>query len=692
VTSSGTSQRGQGPLPWLTYALAGLCFGWQVWADHAARDVKARSRAELGAAADYFMAHPYLAVPPEVEARLGAQGIETRRGLHEGAMRRRRAEPIPERVVAREQAELDQRVAAARAELEALPARRFGLRANAPAPIAFASHAIPHSGWLHLAGSLGMLLLLGRILEGALGPLAFGLVGLGSVVASGGAFALANRELAEPLIGSAGLVAGMIGALVAQGSDMLRRPARAAALALALAWLNVPHLLAADWSLAPPSQLGVGASNFALAGGLAFGCLAALGLRAAGREPGRAHGAACAAELVRPKLERALQARSEGHLDRAFALLGQLVREAPEDREVGLALWEVGRELGRNADAAAALVRVVRADLRRGDAGAAIRSWLDLRQAKIEAPPDPALRIRLAPLLAEAGHHEAAVEALRSALEGSERGDATAVSTRIARVARELDPAVAEQAAWRALGSLSLGLEERRSLEALLGQLYRTGAESPAASQPAPTEPAALELTRVVQADAQDSAPGEPAGRQEWVEPGLLADALRHGAGSDAPRARPAPASRALEVVEAVPIELTDEGLRLEIDGVGKKRLRYEAVGAIGVGAVRGLAAKAVILVDLVLNWRAGSRGPLRLVRLRSDRFDARGFFGPGPSSSEALRQLIGELLSRSGAVPLPDRSAAHGTPFTRYADLHAYERDVLRCGGDDAEDEPLLL
>jgi membrane associated rhomboid family serine protease len=712
VTSSGRRRQSPARIAWLTTALVGLCFGWLVWAEQAARAVEARARSELAAAADYFNAHPYLVPPPAVEARLGAQGIETRRTLHQGGMRRRNAAPIPEELILREQAELDRLASRSREALEALPARRFGLRASAPEPLAFASHAFAHAGWLPLVGSLGALLLLGSRLELALGPLSYGLLALGSLLASGGLFALANRGLEEPLIGTAGLLAGLSGAAAGQGGPWLRRPAGAGALVLVLAWLLLPHGLGSDWSLAPPAGAGAGASLWACAGGLGFGLLASLGLRAAGLPARRASGgAAPAPELVRPRLERALQARAEGELDSAFALLSQFLREAPDDREAGLALWEVGRELGRHAEAAQALLRVVRGELRRGDTESALRHWLDLRTAETPLPRDPALLIRLAPHLAEAGHHEAAIEALRSALSGAELGDAATVSTRVARLAQQLDPEIAEQAAWRALGSLALSLDERRSLEALLAQLYRTGAESSKLRAGDP-EASALELREVVETGA--GATEGPGGTGQWVDPALLADALRSGSAPGAPASpgqpgprepgsagEPAsrtaaspgePGPRALEVVEAVPLELAEEGLRVEVEGVGKKRLRYQAVGAIGVGAVRGLAGDAVILVDLVLDWGAGGRDPLRLVRLRSDRFDARRCMRAGESSAEGLRLLIEELLARTGAVPLPDASSARGVPFARFADLRSYEREVLRLGGEGSDDERLLL
>jgi hypothetical protein len=96
---------------------------------------------------------------------------------------------------------------------------------------------------------------------------------------------------------------------------------------------------------------------------------------------------------------------------------------------------------------------------------------------------------------------------------------------------------------------------------------------------------------------------------------------------------------------------------------------------------VKGLRPKPVVIVDLVGNWMAPADEPLKVIRLRSDRFDPRKLV-PGESAGfQALKIWIGKLVAQSGAVPLPDATAVAGEPFPTFESLEAYEREVLGAG-----------
>jgi len=112
------------------------------------------------------------------------------------------------------------------------------------------------------------------------------------------------------------------------------------------------------------------------------------------------------------------------------------------------------------------------------------------------------------------------------------------------------------------------------------------------------------------------------------------------------------------------------------MQGGRRARLDYAKVQALGVAEVAGPADAPVVLIDLVLNWGAGDGEQLRVVRLRADRFA-----DSDPTPSQSLRSMLAELLSRTDAVPLPDREAAVGAPFRYYDDVGSYEREVLLAG-----------
>lgn len=182
-----------------------------------------------------------------------------------------------------------------------------------------------------------------------------------------------------------------------------------------------------------------------------------------------------------------------------------------------------------------------------------------------------------------------------------------------------------------------------------------------------------------------------PEGRQHFaLEPTQLAS---EGADDNMatqlyvpPPSDPAPPGAAgpsvTKVTSALPLELAPAGIRLRIDGGEPTVLAWERVQAVGVGLVSGVAAKPIVLIDLLPNWAHARDGVLEVIRLRSDSFRARSLVGGDGSALEALRALLAQLLARTGAVPLPDGGAARGLPFREFADPGSYEREVLLHAG----------
>jgi hypothetical protein len=115
----------------------------------------------------------------------------------------------------------------------------------------------------------------------------------------------------------------------------------------------------------------------------------------------------------------------------------------------------------------------------------------------------------------------------------------------------------------------------------------------------------------------------------------------------------------------------------------GKRgRLAYAKIEALAVAAVGGLAAMPVLVIDLIVNWSDTSEDVLRLIRIRSDAFNARRLVPEADKPLEAFRTLVEQLLSRTGAVALPDREGALGRPYRTYSDLASYQQEVLKVAG----------
>jgi membrane associated rhomboid family serine protease len=617
---------------------------------------------QLAAAESYLRARPYLEPAPLLEQRVGRATLEQLRADYTERRERRAAPPIPPRIQQREQRELDDLTSLATGRLEGLLPQRFGLRASQGDPASYLTHLAFHGGWLHLVCCLVLLLLLGHFLEGAFGAALFACVVGASALGSAGAFVLQNPGFGEPFIGLTGVTAGLFGAFLVRFGDRRDSVPFPAVLALGAVILLLPGWLGLEWAVARGPQAptpvagGWNGSLWALVGGFGAGALATVALRllaiegAAGRtdvERGPRRSAAS------PQLERALQERSAGRAAEAFRLLSAQVQREPEALDACLAFWEVAQDVGKPASAASSILRVLRDAVRRGDSGLAVRHWLELEAAGLDGEAEPALLLRMAPLLRSAGETRSAARAFAAALARSQDGGGAAVASRVAREAREVDAALAARAAWGALGSTEIDLQERQQLEALLADLSPRLPASPQLAAGADHTPVAARSA----ADASGPSGEDPARR----------DAIEFEE-----------SQRKLALVQALPSEFDREGLRIELADGSKKRVRFDRIEAVAVAAVEGLAPRAVIVVDLVLNWVSLTAETLSVIRLRGDRFDPRTLVPGVPDPADALRAVIERLLDRSGALPLPDLQSARGLPFAAFPSLAAYHRHVL--------------
>jgi membrane associated rhomboid family serine protease len=141
------------------------------------------------------------------------------------------------------------------------------------------------------------------------------------------------------------------------------------------------------------------------------------------------------------------------------------------------------------------------------------------------------------------------------------------------------------------------------------------------------------------------------------------------------------PPLRPLRLLEAVPLAMEDAHLVLDVSGRGRSRVAFERVEAVAVAGVKGLSAsgKAVLVIDLVMNWTRGD--DLQVVRLRSDAFDPRKLLGTQGSSLQAIRAFAARVRERSRAESLP-AAAADDAPFHIFADVASYQAEVLRAEG----------
>ncbi len=640
--------------PWCSTAFAALCVATSLWAAGGTAPVAAQAEAQLTKLEQEIQRHPYLEASPLLAARLGAESLERARSEHAEALATRGSPPIPPRLVQREQAEFDALQDEWVATLDSLPARRLGVDPVAWPSATLLSHTQIHSGFAHLLGNVVLLLFLGLYLESAWGRARYLTIGAVAAVGAGLGFSFAVPETPRPFVGTSGLLAGFLPLFALHYAKARGDGFYWVGLVLGSVWLALPPVAGWHWSLeAPGASLLSSTAPPALAtfGAYAGAALAALAAYQVMRLTGLQDFAPDADADAKPTSNapdagRIARLRSRGQLEDAFVQANTWARREPDSLDATLTLRELALDLKRPALARTALLRAVRLELQAGLMAAAVDHWLELTSSGVPKEAEPALLIRLAGLLAESSDREAAVRALRAALEHASEANRAVVGGRVARAARNLDPQLAHDAAWRALQSPELAMKERQSLEELLAVVM------PRMSSHEIEPPAAV------------------------IESG-----------------RPAPIEietrvRVLDAIDAVPVELDGDGVQIATGSGQKKLLRYDRIEAVSVAAIQGLGPKPVLIVDLVLDWKAAAGARLRVLRLRTDKFDPRRVVAGVASPVEALRQIVATILSRSSGVPLPDPEAARGMPFASFDALSLYQRLVLMAEGP-AQAEP---
>ena len=359
---------------------------------------------------------------------------------------------------------------------------------------------------------------------------------------------------------------------------------------------------------------------------------------------------------TRRVIKRAQAAHSRGNAPMAFRILEAEIRSKPDDDKLAIAFWRTCELLTRAPDAADALLRVIRRRIAHGDLEDASKLWIELVGVVPAARADAGCLIRMIPVLAKRDC-EQAVAALRLTLDPETAGLTPGLAARAADMGRELDPRSAVRAARVALESPDLADSRRARLEALVEELTREAERAehppePGNSRPLPPVPAPY-----------------AAAVENFAE--LMAEEAIEAV---VPHTR----YSGIKVTEAAPLEVTADSIGLQLSDGRRARLGHPKIQAVAVAEVGGLAEQPVVVIDLALNWRETDGGPLRVVRIRSDRFEAP--ISPG-ADPRVMREFVSDVLNRSGAVALLDPDSIEAGPFPFFGDLETYQRCVLQVG-----------
>jgi membrane associated rhomboid family serine protease len=336
--------------PIVTTFVFAACLLVQVVWPAIGRGADARIESATRDIAEYVGDHPYLQVPPGAAPDLMDEELaKLQRDISELT-----PSAVPDDDTRRaEQEHLQELIAELDAARRADPLHRFGFVPADRNWGALLTYSFVHSGWLHLAGNMWFLFLVGMNLEDRWGRLVFPLFYVAAGVVAGLAHMLMRPHDALPLIGASGAVAGAMGAFAIIFAKTRVRFAAligfrvvtftAPALVMLLVWAAFEAL----WALV---FTGDGTAHWAHVGGFAFGLGAALLLRRTGFD----HKLDDAVERVAtlgddPRIESARLLVTRGNPQQALAMLEGLAVEKPRSVHVHEAIAEVARALGDDA-------------------------------------------------------------------------------------------------------------------------------------------------------------------------------------------------------------------------------------------------------------------------------------------------------------------------------------------------------
>ena len=727
--------------PWVTYGIILSCTLVFLVTHVLQSEVSENAERRVEDAYEYWQAHPYLEAAPRLTEITGDPGSAGREEL-DASWDEAGAFPVPASSIAIEQKKLEELTEQAFAALDEHPWYRFGLIPSAPTATGLFAHMFLHGGWLHLIPNLFFLFLTGSFIEDRWGRGLYALFYVAAGIAGAAFFVGKYPGFQGPLIGASGAIAGAMGAFLVRFARTKIKFFYWLGFFFgtfsAPAWLMLPlwfvnELLTASL-LDAINPGGGGVAYWAHVGGFGFGITAALAIRFSGIEErlSKQLGGewSCDHDSIHADVNAA---RAEGRPEEALELLRLALDGDPHDADLALSFFETAVGLGRREEGISVLAPVLWQEVRAGEREAAVLHWLALSNAGARIREEPALLLRLVGWLRDAEHADAASVALRCVLDACP-GDPV-VAMRVARLARCLDPVTALEAAEIALDAPALAPAERDALEAIVAGAGKRVEEPGIALAPPrgpepPVEPdeefdhGAVDLTAISaesgsgdpeagSGPAPDSGHGvvdlsetsaearQATGFPERIDPiqeppaeGGFGDRFEFfGEAGAALSDKEEPEiwgpfiRRTLRVTEAVPRKLDEEAIWLEVDGKGCARLPLSRVDAVAAVGVHGLNRKAVILIDLALDWTADPEKPLRVLRLRSDRFDPRALVGDAGSPLQAIGRFVSTLITRTRALALPDPCAARGEPFKIFRDLAGYEEQVLRAQRPAVED-----
>jgi membrane associated rhomboid family serine protease len=438
---------------------------------------------------NYYIQHPYLTLNPETKKLLFGEKENEEVEKMLASYRRRESRKI-HLFQDDEQQKLDQLSQKLKNILNDVPYRKYGLIPAQKSFIGLVTYMFIHGGWLHLIGNLLLLYLTGPFIEDVWGRPIFAAFYVIAGIFSGFMFSLYYPNFTGPLIGASGAIAGLMGVFLIRYwrtkikffffifiiHGTFKAPA----------WVMLPIWLALEIFSANAidsiNAEGGGVAHWVHIWGFILGVVVAAGMKRFKIEE----------KYVHPKIEaqvhfvnegykafeEATEKRDEGKQDEAYALLLVAARKNPMDKDVVEGLWNQGKELGKEKEAAEFYIRMIEREIRQDLMDVAFEHFADLKEKVPQASISTTCKFRLMTYLTERQDHKNAKKLASELIEEVDLNSSPGLLQKFASAASEHSPEIARKVIELCQKHPGITDEQKESLKTKLKELQSSSPES----------------------------------------------------------------------------------------------------------------------------------------------------------------------------------------------------------------------
>jgi len=481
-------------LPWVSFFLMASCLFIFILTSVEISKTSKELESTAKELVNYYIQHPYLELDAETKKLLFGEkqneDVEKMLGIY----RRREVRKI-HLLQDEEQQKLDQLSQKLKDTINNVPYRKYGYIPAQKSFIGLVTYMFIHGGILHLLGNLLLLYLTGPFIEDVWGRPIYAFFYITAGIFSGFMFSLYYPHFNGPLIGASGAIAGLMGAFLIRYWKtkikffyifflLIRGTFKAPA------WLMLPIWLALEIfnvnAIDSANAQGGGVAHWAHIWGFLFGVVVAFGMKYLRIEE----------KYIHPKIEaqvrfvdegykafeEATQKINEGKPEEAYALLLGATRKNPMNRDLVEGLWNQGKELGKEKEAAEFYIRMIESEIRRNLMDVALVHFMDLKEKVPQASLNMTCKFMLMKYLTERQDYKEAKKLASELIEEVNLDSAPGLLQNFASAASEHSPEIAKKVIEICLEHPGIGDEQKNVLKTKLKQLQSSLTETPAVS------------------------------------------------------------------------------------------------------------------------------------------------------------------------------------------------------------------